>query len=191
MRINRALNLVFPVETAKNGTLHIHAMPISRTVFEQYFLVLSKAFSAILQEGLSIISGPRVAFLMLRQIATDQGVWDAPDGVERGLVAEIRRLTNVAMVGERGWETLPYQDILGRSILDPEDIAEIEGVLVFFTCASLVPRRDQVANILASTGRLWGGQTTSLSCSELAASLPTSTATGNSGATAPTLSVPS
>ena len=81
MRIDRRLNLVIPIDGAA-GRFYLHSMPVSRVVFEQYFLVLAKTFSAIYGEGLSALSGPRVAAMMLKRIAQRDGSWEGQDGVE-------------------------------------------------------------------------------------------------------------
>ena len=68
MKIDNKLNLVVQVE-GEEGTLFVHSMPLSRMVWERYFVVLSKTFSAMIAEGMSFISGPRIAALMLRKVA--------------------------------------------------------------------------------------------------------------------------
>ena len=72
MEINRKLNLVVPIER-ESGEVYVHSMPIGRQVFERYFLVISKAFASIFQEGLNFYSGPRIAAMMIRQVATEGG----------------------------------------------------------------------------------------------------------------------
>lgn len=195
MRISRRLNLVLPVDTER-GEIYVHSTPISREVFERHFLVLSKTFAAIYQEGLTVTAGPRVAALMLRQIATDMGVWEGPDGVENGLVAEIRRLTNVITPKEEGgYQILPYHDALRQKLLDADDVSEIEGVLSFFTVVSQMHRPNDLVTILAGMGSLWGVQTTLSNSTEFASSLPISTTAATTGETSTpsaenTLSVP-
>src|SRR5215831_13634119 len=110
VRISRSLNLVVPVDT-EAGTIYVHSTPISRDVFERYYLVLSKTFAQIYQEGLAAIAGPRVGFLLLRDVAQNTrgtngapNAWEGTDGVANGLINEIRRLTNVIMPGPAGWE---------------------------------------------------------------------------------------
>ena len=132
MKIDKRLNLVTEVQTDE-GTVFVHSMPISSEVFEKYFLVISKTFAAIIGEGLSFVSGPRVAALMLKKIATDLGVWDGKDGVNNGLMAEIRRLSNVVMPTENGWKTYPLQDVIDKGMLDESDIAEVEGLIAFLS----------------------------------------------------------
>ena len=60
MRLDNKLNLITEIETDDKATIFVHSTPISRDVFEKYFLVISKTFASIISEGLSFISGPRV-----------------------------------------------------------------------------------------------------------------------------------
>ena len=193
MRINRKLNLVFPIDTDK-GVVYVHSTPISRAVFEKYYFVISKVFSRIVGEGPAYLatSGPRVAAIMLRDVAQDLGRWDGPDGVERGLVAEVRRLTNALMPAEAGgWEMVPFQEVVDRKLLDEDDVAEAEGLLTFFICSSAMYRAAEAEDLLTGSLSIWDAQISSLSCTEYRDSLPTSTETASSGETVPTSSVPS
>jgi len=191
MKINKKLNLVIPVETDNGGTLYVHSTPISREVFDTYFLVLSKTFAAIHGEGLGMIAGPRVAALILKKISTDMGIWEGETGVQRGLVNEMHRLTNVLVLGERGWETVPYDEAITKELITQDDAAEVDNAVTFFIVSSAMHKRVMVEAMVAGAARLWGGQTSSLNCTEYASSLPTSIVTGNSGVTAKPLSVPS
>jgi hypothetical protein len=188
MKIDKRLNLVTEVET-EDGTVFVHSAPISREVFEKYFLVISKTFAAIIGEGLSFVSGPRVAALMLKKIATDIGVWDGRDGVNNGLMAEIRRLSNVIMPTETGWKTYPLQDVIDKAMLDESDIAEVEGLIAFFICASAMSRKNELRSVLERMA-LWGSSITSLNSTEYACSLPMSKREETFVATANTSSVP-
>lgn len=190
MRIDKKLNLVIPVNYEKGGKVYVHSTPISRDVFEQYFLVISKTFSALYAHGLSAIAGPRISYLMLKKTAEDLGMWDGPAGVKIGLLNEIFRLTNVAMPGKDGWKSLPLHTVIAKEILDEDTIAEIEGQLVFFTCISTMHKREDIPTFLEPIG-LWGSETTSSDCTELVNSLKTLTEEGNTGETAITSSVPS
>ncbi|MFV2514418.1 hypothetical protein ACNIU7_28935, partial [Escherichia coli] len=75
MKIARNLNQIKPVQTEKGKAL-IHATPISKEVIKEHFFILSKTFSAIFSDGLGVVAGPRVAFLMLERISRDSGLWD-------------------------------------------------------------------------------------------------------------------
>lgn len=188
MKIDNKLNLVVQVE-GEEGTLFVHSMPLSRMVWERYFVVLSKTFSAMIAEGMSFISGPRIAALMLRKVAEEGGTWEGKDGVANGLMAEIRRLTNVVLPGENGWSTLPYQDAIARGLVSEDDAAEVDGLIVFFICVSAIQHRKDVPDSLARMA-VWGGLTTSLNCTEYAASLPISTLAATTDAMAAASSVP-
>jgi hypothetical protein len=174
MRIDSKLNLVVEVETEEGNTIYVHSTPISREVFEKFFLIIGKTFSSLISEGLSFVSGPRVAAMMLKKIATDQGVWDGLNGVEMGLMAEIRRLSNVIMPSERGWQTFPLQDAIDKKMISQSDLDEVEGLICFFICVSAMSRRTELLPILEKM-RLWGSQVTSLNCMAFVGSLPTLT----------------
>jgi len=190
MRINKALNIVIPVEYEKGGQIFVHSTPISREIFEQYFLVISKTFASIFSQGLGAVAGPRVAYLMLKQTAEDMGVWMGDTGVKNGLVNEIIRLTNVLVPGKKGWQSLPFYTAIEKEILDVDTVAEIEGELIFFTCVSMMNKKNQVEGIMETVGGLWGSQITSLNFMEFTASLKTSTEVENTGEMATTSSVP-
>ena len=189
MKINRALNLVIPIESEK-GQLYVHSTPISRDIFEQYFLVISKTFAAIFSQGLGAICGSRVAYLMLKQVSEDMGIWNGVSGVRAGLVNEIVRLSNVLMPSEKGWKSIPLYTVIEKEILDNETIAEIEGELIFFTCVSMINKKNQVQGIMDTVNGLWGSLTTSLNSMEYMNSLMTSTEVESSGEMESTSSLP-
>jgi hypothetical protein len=189
MKIDKSLNLVCPVES-DDGVYYVHSTPIGREVFERYFLVISKTFNALFSEGLQQIAGPRVAALLLKQIAMEIGAWDGETGVANGLMAEIRRLSNVAVPSPAGWVTVPLYDALSKGYLDQRDVDEAEGAIVFFTCISLMCKRKEADFFVRGMCELWSTLTTSLSTTAYAASLPTSTATETLPPEAPISSVP-
>lgn len=191
MRIDKKLNIIVPIER-DDGLIYVHSTPIGREVFENYFVVISKTFSAIYAQGLGPIAGPRVAAMMLKKVAKDLGVWDGEAGVGNGLMAEIRRLSNVVTPGENGWTTLPLQNAIDRQILTEDELSEAEGAITFFMVASAMHRKRDLPAILSDgMGHLWGTQTTSLDSTEYARSLPTLTATESIGETAKPSSIPS
>lgn len=187
MKISRKLNLVIPIDT-DDGEMHVHSTPISREVFERYYLVLSKTFTRLYKEDLGVAGGPKVAAIMLRDIAQQMGEWDGPDGVQQGLVAEIVRLTNIILPGIRGWEAVPFQTVISQKRMDPEDVAEVESVITFFIVVSAMHRRSQVEEMLTLPLGLWQGQLTSSNSMEYLRSLPTLIEIVNSGETEITLS---
>jgi hypothetical protein len=186
MKINRALNLVMPIDT-DTGKVFVHSVPISREVFETYFLVMSKVFAAIFSQGLGAVSGPRIAYLMLQQIATEMGQWE---DVKKGLINEIVRLSNVAYLTDKGWQSLPLYTALQQGILSEDDRHDIEGELIFFTLVASMNKRGQILAIMTAVNGLWGSDVSSLDFTAFKNSLPTSTPDDNSGETPTISSVP-
>jgi len=184
MRLDDNLNLVIPLERGRHE-IYVHVAPLSREVFEAHWLVIGKTFATINAEGLSIIAGPRLAGLALKSVAQSMKVWDGPEGVERTLVAEMVRLSNVVQPGEAGWAAVPMAVALQQGTFSDREKAEVIGAIVFFTVLSAMHLKKTLVPMLKSMGDLWGTRTTSSSSTEFAASLPTLTAPGNTGGTAP------
>jgi hypothetical protein len=185
VKLNRKLNLVMDIETG-DGIVHIHSVPISREVFEDNFLPISRAFTAVYSNGLGPVTGPRVAALLLKQEAQTLGVWEK---TQQSLMAEIYRLTNVAAPGPGGWETMPFDVARKRGILDDEAASEVENCIVYFTCASSIHLKAELTVAKEGLSTLWGAQTTSLNATEYTRSLPILTpeeTTGESPKTAVT-----
>ncbi len=135
MKIARNLNLIIPVRTEK-GNGWIHATPISKEVFKEHFFILSKTFSAIFSEGLGVVAGPRIAFLMLERISRDSNIWEGDKGVRNTLVNEVIRLANLVYPVEgKGYDTIPLDMALEREIIDLDEVA---GGLIFFSCVSSI-----------------------------------------------------
>lgn len=183
MRIDRKLHLVIPL-TGTDGSIrtYVHSTAITSDIFEKYWLVISKTFAAIHSEGLGNVAGPRVADKLLKMTAEQLGIWK---DVQTGLVAEIQRLTNVLVQGDDGWELMPFHDAKKQGLLEPEDAAEVEAAVTFFTVASSMYRREIRALMLAGAAELWGAQISSQNCTDTLTSLQTSTEAANSGAKTP------
>ena len=188
MEIDRKLNLVLTVERADGSIVHVHSTPIRQAVFAQYYKVLAKTFAQIYSGGYGVTAAPRIAAMLLKDVAAEEG---GRAGVQEGLINEIRRVTNVVVLGERGWETLPLDDALKRDLLDEDDASEVENAVVFFIVASVMHKRAELRAVLDVVRGIWGGQLVSSTCTEYAASLPTSTAAASTGATATPSSIPS
>ena len=178
--INRRLNLVIPVST-DSGTAFLHSQPISRETFERYWKVLARTHAAFFSQGLGIVSGPSVAVLMLKDVAEEMGVWGGSDGVQNGLLNEMRRLTNLIVPGQ---DPIPLANAAGK--VSDEDLRDAEGALVFFTCVSAVNKRNQVQGMIEAAGRLWDFRPELSTATELAGSLRISTEAASSGVTAST-----
>jgi hypothetical protein len=181
MRIDRKLNLVIPIVRSDGVEIYTHSTPIGADIFDKYFLVIAKTFTAIYTEGLGAIGGPRIADKMLKRVAEQLGVWDTPDGVERGLVNEMRRLTNVVFPGNRGWDSLMFDDAVKNGAMDEADAVEVLASLTFFTVASCMHKRGDLQAVLSGGMSIWGARIESSSCTEFMRSLPTSIVAASSG----------
>lgn len=202
MKINKSLNFVIPiyetqeqkddkgkVELVQVPVSWVHSTPIRQETFERWHLLIAKVFASIYGEGLDYRTGPRIASMRLREIAQEMKMWDGPNGAEVGLVAEIRRLTNVISPGK---SDMPWQMAVSSGAIDPADVSEVENAITFFTVASHMHRRHELEGILTAAAGIWSAQVTSLNCMEFSNSLKTSTEGVSSGATAspPVLAAP-
>lgn len=191
MKIDRKLNLVLKVEREDGSELHVHSTPIPHHVFERYFFVMSQAFNAIFTGGIGSVTGPRVAAMMLKRQAEQNGEWEGPEGVERGLLGEIRRLTNVAVPNPGGgWDMLPLDLVLSQKMIDEEDLSEVMNAIVFFTLVSSINRAKSRSSMLDSVSSYWGGLIVSSDATEYIRSLPISTPAVSSGEKATVSSIP-
>lgn len=188
MKIARNLNLIIPVRTEK-GNGWIHATPISKEVFKEHFFILSKTFSAIFSEGLGVVAGPRIAFLMLERISRDSNIWEGDKGVRNTLVNEVIRLANLVYPVEgKGYDTIPLDMALEREIIDLDEVA---GELIFFTCVSSINSPEQAKGTMDVVNGVWSTQCSLLNLTEWIASLSTLKSAASSGATANTSSATS
>lgn len=202
VKINRNLNLLIPilgepiVEKSDDGTDkkdalgnaverdnvvgYVHAEPITSETFDAHYLVIAKTFGAIYGEGLGYSVGPRIAGKLLRTIAQNMNVWSGPTGVEASLLRDVfQRANYVAANGD----VVPFDEAVSRKLLDDSDLSEVTNSLAFFTLASSMHLPADLPGVLAGAARFWGGRTTSSNSTEFAASLKTSTAVANTGAT--------
>lgn len=194
--VDSQLRLVVPMRLAEDGTPGAYAYhtTISFQTFEANYRALAATKAALFAQG------PRYAFEVGAQIAAltlrDAGRKDSADRLDvdasgnpsdggvGALIADLHRLTTVAVPAASGWEQAPLDVAIQRGALDADDVREVEGALVFFTCVwFLTPRaqRKAAAGVAASVAR---GSITSLSVSDWIASLPRSTAGIASPATA-------
>ena len=189
MRIDKALNLVIPVERDDGVVLFAHATPIAEETFIAYHRALCMTYSQLDADGLIRSGGIRNADLVLKDVCERLGIWkDDPQtksiGAERGLLGEIRRLTNVFAPTGNKWEPVPLDECVNRDILSPREVREVTAAALFFCCASFnFPKQNLKEFLQLCSGRI-GAQVTSLSCTTLGTSLPTLTAGENSGETA-------
>lgn len=178
MRIDKNLNFTFPIETL-SGTMHVYSVPIGRNVFEQYYAelgaVFTKCFSSDDAKHIAL-TAPQLAYPALKRASIDAGTWDKPSGVKNGLIQEIVRLTSVAMVSGKGWETLPMDVALKRNLLDEDAEAEVLSNLVFTCAISKVAPKALAGTFLEMASSLRSWQFTSLDFTEYLNSLKTLTA---------------
>jgi hypothetical protein len=171
IKLNRKLNLVLDIDVDV-GKIYVHSVPISREVFEDNFLVISRAFTAVYTNGLGPVTGPRVAALLVKQEAQALNVWDK---TKQSLFAEIHRLTSVMVPTDTGWDTIPFSVACSRGIIDEDVASEVENSLVYFTCASSIHLKTEMGIALEGLSTLWGALTTSLNATDFMRSLQTST----------------
>lgn len=190
MRIDKKLNLVIPIER-ETGTIYVHSMPISAEVFDRYYLPIARTYADISRSGVGVISAPRVAAKMLKTVAIDMGVWDGPDGVEQGLVGDMRRLSHVLTLGPEGWKQTMLDTALKQNALSAEEVSDVENMLTFFMVTCALERGTELQAILGFACKAWRVQTTSSSATEFRSSLTTSSEAENSGVKAAPSSMPS
>lgn len=177
-KLNRKLNIVLKTEGVNGSAVYIHSMPIGLSVFRENYLSISRTFTAIYTNGLGPVTGPKVAKYMLLDQAEQLGI--RPQ-TEQSLLMEIRRLTNGIVLGQSGWETIPYSEVLKRGLLDEESVEEAENILVYFMCASSIRLKTEIDLTLNGLQLLWEAQTTSSNVTEFMNSLQTSTPVESTG----------
>lgn len=189
MKIDRTLNLVLQVEGDGETVFHVHHTPLRMEVFEQHFMFITKAMTSMYIEGLHPLACTRVAFYTMKKLA-EAGGPDQQTLIENTLFNEIWRTTNVLVPNERGWELVPFYEVMKGDYLSPRDIAEVKNFICFFTGASWVhgrAERESMYEMLESSGL----QTTLLAVTDYKNSLVMLKPAASIGATAPASSVPS
>ena len=192
MKLDRRLNLIIPITRDDGSTIYIHSTPITEETFDAYFIIIWKAFSAIYMNGsaAALIGAAKIAFNMLKKIATDEGLWDGDGGVKNGLLAEIYRLSSVVLPGPNGWTSIPLQVALAQDFIDESELTEARGILVFFILTSAMYRKAELPAILQASAAVWKCRVDSSSCMEFIASLQTSTQAASTGETVKASRIP-
>src|SRR4029077_1400236 len=115
------------------------------------------------------VAGPRIAHKLLKRVCMEQGaaVWA---DVERGFLADTRRLSTVIYVGKTGWETLLLDDAAKAGVIEAQDEEEVAAALTFFTVGWLMHKRADRGLLEVGMG-LWGARLEPLSCTEFIRSL--------------------
>ena len=177
MRLNRRLNLVVPVEQDR-GTTHVFSTLIQREVFEQNVMLIGRTHAMMWGLGLGDpTAGPRVAAMMLKKVGEQLKL----ERECESLLAEIRRLSNVLVPTDGGYETVPLEDVLKKKILDEDDWSEVENAIVFFTVASWMHKRTDQIPVVGEALQIWGAQLVSSTITEYRSSLTTSNEAASSG----------
>src|SRR4051812_7863049 len=127
MKIDRRLNIVIPVENEDGSVFYAYAEPVGEAVFTANFRIFSKAFSIMMSEG-GQATGPRLAAMYL-QLAADST--DETGEAYKTLMNEIRRLTNLVILVDGKWQTIPYDDAVRRKFIGSEDVKAVEGCCAF------------------------------------------------------------
>ena len=187
VKINRRLNLTIPITDenpdAKKRRIiaWVHSMPVTSETLDTFCLELGKVYGAITAEGLHHFAGPQIAAKLLKRVAQQLKTWEE---VDKGLIGEIRRMTNILVIGKQGWEPLTYDLAMERKVLTSEDVSVVENLLVFFTvvCAN-IPRLDRAEYLDWALSR-WSARIESFSLMEFQRSLPTLTPVENTGGNA-------
>lgn len=185
MHIDKKLNIVFTVETAK-GLAHVHATPLGTEAFDRCFMVIAKTYAVLTTLGL-FTSGPRIAAKLLRREAEAMG--PQAEAEATAFFAEIRRLTTVIVMAAEGWRSLPLQVAQDQGLLDFEELVEVDNIAAFFTCYSAMLPRDQLQGFVHLLANACHGQAVSSTSMEYAVSLRTSMQGENTGEKLSTSSV--
>jgi hypothetical protein len=175
MRVNKKLNLVFPLVTDDERKMYVHSAPISRDVFEQFYSELGGVFTKCFEgmnEAHLALAAPQLAYPALKSMARKAGTWE---DVRTGLVNEIIRLTNIVTAGNAGWETIPMDAAIKQETISEDDAGRVLSDLVFFTSISLVAPLQFKEAFLQAAGSLRDWDFISSNSTEYMNGLPTLT----------------
>lgn len=187
MKIDKKLNLVLEIERDDNSVVAIHHTPISSEIYKSHFRFISKVLFGLYMDGMTPAQCTRLVHDAMLESIRDNG--DRFKDVEKTLLNEIWRLTNVVVPGERGWETVPFYEAMKGEWLSSGDVDEVKNYVCFFTSASWVHGRRELPGMYEMVAQS-GVLTTSLDSTEYARSLPTSTLAANTGAMETPSSIP-
>ncbi|MFM0010965.1 hypothetical protein [Paraburkholderia sediminicola] len=181
VKLERDLSIVFTLES---GAV-VYSKPVARAVFEKNYMQLAKVYSAIQEQSL-ITTGSSIAARMLRELQT-QGLADADL-----FLANIHQRTQIATYAEPAkegavgsYEQHMMADAIRKNLIDEDDVAEIENLLVFITAVSyLAGSKATAALILNWSLGMRKAQRTSYTFTAFLNSLLTSMTEENSGVNA-------
>lgn len=195
MQIDAKLNLVLPVcwrevelphptepdqkVSSLEPTAWAHHIPISSAVFEANYRIIIGARKEVDEGGRA---AARIATLALRNAARSLGL---EDSAANALLVEIRRLTSIIAPTPQGYAPMMVDLALSQGVLSAAEWKEAESNLVFFTCFYSLATSARQARLASSAASVLLGSTTSLTPTEYAASLKTSTASAISAESEP------
>lgn len=177
--LNRHLNYVVPLygDDEEHPEKYVHCTLVTREVFEAHWFLLARVWGRIMAGGLGVGSGPRIAYLMLKEEAKASEL----EPQLHDLMTEIRRLMNVIVATGKGWETVPFEEATKRKLIDEDDAREVMNAVAFFTVISHMAQRQRVKLLLERTADLWGARIVHLNSMDFRGSLETLTAAENTG----------
>lgn len=179
MKLNEKLNLVIPMTDDNGNEYYLHTTPLSPEAFNANYLLLSQGFSFMVEQAVQITAGPKIANLVLRDLAERQGRSE----VYEAIIAEIKRITTVIKQSENGWEPLPLSSAIARKVINEKELDEAMNFIVFFILTSALMSGQKLTASLEYMNGLWGSQNTSLTSTGWRDSLPILTGDESSGAT--------
>lgn len=171
MKLNEKLNLVIPMRDASGETYYLHTTPLSREAFEANYLLMSQAFSLMIEQGIQVTAGPRVADLVMKDLAERQDRMPAYNSY----ISELKRITTVIKPSANGWEPMPLASAVSRGVIDANEVQESISLIVFFTLTSALWGGERLGASLRFMNGLWGSENTSLNSTAFTDSLPTLT----------------
>jgi len=191
IKIDKRLNLVLEVQRDDGTSVFVHSSPISEAVYEANYRLITRTAVSMYSDGLAPGACARIAALAMRATAKemDDNSGDTHRRAAESLMQEVWRLTNVLMPGLRGWETVPFHQVMQEQTLDGEQIREVQNILAFFTVISWFHRESERQDIYQML-KTYGAQTVSSNVTEFSSSLPISTPAGTTGVTGPVSSIP-
>lgn len=173
MKIDKRLNIVLAAPQGE-GVAYVHSVPIARETYEANHRLLTRTMVRMVTDDLGMGTMTRVALLNLRDVAREM---DGPRGdafsqAAESLILEIRRLSNVRLQGERGWENITLDEAFTKKMLGDDALSEVLNALVFFTLASWFYRRKE-REMMYEILKGYDAQIVSSSFTEFQTSLPT------------------
>ena len=193
MRINDALNLVFPIKSEQrrepdprnNGRyvlvdvplIWAYHTPLSSEIFQANYRIIAATKHALFARGWAYAAenGPRIAALTLRDAAQADALEWGTENAGQALLRDIRKATTVLAPTASGHSYLPVDIAISQGAISAEDWEEGESALVFFTCIYAMSVRSARRSTAESMAWVLRGSITSSSLMEFAASLQPST----------------